>query len=117
MDVAPRLAREDIGCSGTFRSEQPVLPRPTIEAFDAWLAARCLRLDAIVVGGAALALLGVTDRQTRDFDILHPELPEEVAQAAGSSPLTSEAKASNSRTTGSTTVRCSFRTSFPTDGN
>ena len=59
-----------------------MLPRPTIEAFDAWLAARSLRLDAIVVGGSALALLGVTDRQTRDFDILHPELPEEIAEAA-----------------------------------
>lgn len=59
-----------------------MLPRPTIEAFDAWLAARSLRLDAIVVGGSALALLGVTDRQTRDFDILHPELPEEIAAAA-----------------------------------
>ena len=59
-----------------------MLPRPTIEAFDAWLAARSLRLDAIVVGGSALALLGVTDRQTRDFDILHPELPEEITKAA-----------------------------------
>jgi hypothetical protein len=59
-----------------------MLPRPTIEAFDAWLAARSLRLDAIVVGGSALALLGVIDRQTRDFDILHPELPEEIAEAA-----------------------------------
>ena len=35
-----------------------------------------------MVGGSALALLGVTDRQTRDFAILHPELPEEVAEAA-----------------------------------
>jgi hypothetical protein len=59
-----------------------MLPRPTIEAFDAYLAARSLRLDAIVVGGSALALLGVTDRQTRDFDILHPELPEHIAAAA-----------------------------------
>jgi hypothetical protein len=59
-----------------------MLPRPTIEAFDAWLAARSLHIDAIVVGGSALALLGVTDRQTRDFDILHPELPEEIAEAA-----------------------------------
>jgi len=59
-----------------------MLPRPTIEAFDAWLAQRSLTLEAIVVGGSALALLGVTDRQTRDFDILHPELPEEIATAA-----------------------------------
>lgn len=59
-----------------------MLPRPNIEAFDAWLAARSLRLEAVVVGGSALALLGVTDRQTRDLDILHPELPEEIAAAA-----------------------------------
>lgn len=59
-----------------------MLPRPIIESFDAWLAARSLRLEAIVVGGSALALLGITARQTRDFDILHPELPEEIAQAA-----------------------------------
>ena len=59
-----------------------MLPRPTIEAFDAWLAGRSLVLDAIVVGGSALALLGVTERQTRDFDILPPELPEEIAAAA-----------------------------------
>ncbi len=59
-----------------------MLPRPTIEAFDAWPAERSLRLDAIVVGGSALALLGVTDRQTRDFDILEPELPKEISSAA-----------------------------------
>jgi hypothetical protein len=59
-----------------------MFPRPTIEAFDAWLASRSLHLDAIVVGGSALALLGVTDRQTRDFDIMHPELPEDITNAA-----------------------------------
>ncbi len=59
-----------------------MLPRPTIEAFDRWLAARALRLEAIVVGGSALALLGVTDRQTRDVDILHPHLSAEIADAA-----------------------------------
>ena len=56
-----------------------MLPRPT---FDAWLASRSLQLEAIVVGGSALALLGVTERQTRDVDILHPELSAEVARAA-----------------------------------
>jgi len=59
-----------------------VLPRPTIEAFDAWLASRSPRLDAVVIGGSALALLGVTSRQTRDFDILVPELPADIASAA-----------------------------------
>ncbi len=59
-----------------------MLPRPTLEAFDAWLASGSLQLEAIVVGGSALALLGVTERQTRDVDILHPELSAEVALAA-----------------------------------
>ena len=59
-----------------------MLPRPTIEAFDAWLADADLRLDAVVVGGSALALLGISDRQTRDVDVLHPELPEDIARAA-----------------------------------
>jgi hypothetical protein len=59
-----------------------MLPRPTIEAFDRHLAALGLRLDAVVIGGSALALLGVTTRQTRDFDILAPELSREIADAA-----------------------------------
>ena len=59
-----------------------MLPRPTIEAFDRHLAAVGLRLEAVVIGGSALALLGVTTRQTRDFDILAPVLPREIAEAA-----------------------------------
>jgi hypothetical protein len=59
-----------------------MFPRPTIEAFDVYLAERDLRLEAIIVGGSALALLGVTNRQTRDVDILHPELATEIMQAA-----------------------------------
>ena len=59
-------------------------PKPTIEAFDHWLTERSLTLEAIVIGGAALALLGVIDRQTRDFDILQPELSEELLKAAQS---------------------------------
>ena len=59
-----------------------MLPRPTIEAFDAWLEERSLRLEAVVIGGSALGLLGITDRQTRDVDVLHPKLPDDVARAA-----------------------------------
>ena len=58
------------------------MPRPIIEAFDAWLTERSLCLDAIVIGGAALALLGVIGRQTRDVDILDPELSEEMREAS-----------------------------------
>lgn len=59
-----------------------MLPRPTLETFDVWLAARSLELEAIMVGGSALALLGVIDRPTRDVDILYPKLPVDVALAA-----------------------------------
>ena len=57
-------------------------PRTTLAAFDRYLADRGLGLEAVVVGGAALNLLGVITRQTRDCDILHPLLPEAVVAAA-----------------------------------
>src|SRR5436190_21523133 len=57
-------------------------PTDTITSFDAFLEARRLELDAVVVGGAALALLGVVSRRTRDFDILYPPLSVEIAEAA-----------------------------------
>lgn len=59
-----------------------MFPRPTIEAFDARLVGLDLRLEAIVIGGSALALLGVTSRQTRDFDIIAPELPVTILEVA-----------------------------------
>ena len=34
-----------------------MLPRPTFEAFDAWLASRSLQLEAIVVGGSIAMIL------------------------------------------------------------
>ena len=69
-----------------------MLPGPTIEAFDSHLAA--LRLEAIVIGGSALALLGVTTRQTRDFDIVAPVLSREIAEAARSLRVRSVGSAS-----------------------
>lgn len=57
-------------------------PQETIQAFDVFLAARGLKLEAVVVGGAALALLGVITRETRDCDVMVPELPAEVLDAA-----------------------------------
>ena len=57
-------------------------PRPIIEAFDLHLHGLGLNFEGIVIGGAALALMGVIQRPTRDFDILVPELPEAIASAA-----------------------------------
>jgi hypothetical protein len=59
-----------------------VNPSATIPRFDAFLAARGLSLEAIVVGGAALALSGVIIRETRDCDLLEPDLSAEVLEAA-----------------------------------
>jgi hypothetical protein len=57
-------------------------PSETIVEFDRFLAARGLKFEAVIIGGAALGLLGVTFRETRDCDVLHPALPEKVAAAA-----------------------------------
>jgi hypothetical protein len=57
-------------------------PLQTIEAFDAFLSGRSLRFRGVVIGGTALNLLGVVSRTTRDCDILHPMLPEEIKAAA-----------------------------------
>ena len=57
-------------------------PKETITAFDSFLAEKDLSLEAVVIGGAALGLLGVVTRQTRDCDILHPELPTPILAAA-----------------------------------
>jgi hypothetical protein len=59
-------------------------PVEIIAAFDRYLAARQLELDAVVVGGTALNLLGIIDRPTKDCDVLHPELPAAVLAAARS---------------------------------
>jgi len=57
-------------------------PIDTIEAFDLFLRDRGLRFDAVVIGGAALSLLGVLSRPTKDIDILVPEIPQEIHIAA-----------------------------------
>ncbi len=56
--------------------------KDTINQFDAFLADRGLTLTAVVVGGAALNLLDVISRETRDCDVIHPDLPEAIRQAA-----------------------------------
>ncbi len=56
--------------------------KETIQQFDSFLADKGLTLTAVVVGGAALALLDVISRETRDCDVIHPDLPEEIQQAA-----------------------------------
>jgi hypothetical protein len=53
-----------------------------LRLFDQHLAKKGLRLDAIVIGGAALNLLGVVSRYTKDCDILYPEIPNDITEAS-----------------------------------
>jgi len=57
-------------------------PAEIFPRFDAFLASRGLLLDATATGGAALALLGIIHRQTRDCDLIEPELSKEMLEAA-----------------------------------
>jgi Nucleotidyltransferase of unknown function (DUF6036) len=56
--------------------------RTVLPLFDKFLESKGLRLEATVVGGAALQLLGVIERVTKDCDVLYPELPEVILIAA-----------------------------------
>jgi hypothetical protein len=56
----------------------------TLQSFDRYLAERDLHFKAVVIGGAALNLLGVISRFTKDCDILYPEIPPEIEVAARS---------------------------------
>jgi hypothetical protein len=53
-----------------------------IEKFDLFLIDLKLTVNAVVIGGAALNLLGVVSRYTRDCDILDPEIPTTVITAS-----------------------------------
>ena len=53
-----------------------------IPLFDKFLVKQNLSLEAVLVGGAALALLGIIARETRDWDIIEPDLPLPLLEAA-----------------------------------
>lgn len=57
-------------------------PKDTLLAFDDFLFEKGTKFTAIVIGGAALSLLGVITRETQDVDVLDPEVPAEVAVLA-----------------------------------
>jgi len=55
-----------------------------LSRFDAYLTENGLAFDGILIGGAALCLLGVISRPTKDCDVLFPSLPPSVLAAAAS---------------------------------
>ncbi len=57
-------------------------PNEIISKFDKYLDGHNLSFEAIVIGGAALALLGVITRETQDCDVLDPKIPPAVDKAS-----------------------------------
>ncbi|MBF0313904.1 MAG: hypothetical protein HQK50_17960 [Oligoflexia bacterium] len=57
-------------------------PKEIIAEFDQYLHQRGQQLNAVVIGGAALALLGIITRETQDCDILDPNIPEDIQNSA-----------------------------------
>ncbi len=65
------------------RNDQPRnVSRELFDEFDAFLVKRQLSFEGIVIGGAALILLDVVSRTTRDCDVLDPNIPAEVKDAS-----------------------------------
>lgn len=50
--------------------------------FDEFLEKRGLKFEAIIIGGSALALQKVIERETTDIDCLDPKIPAEILIAA-----------------------------------
>lgn len=50
--------------------------------FDRFLASKGLFLEITVAGGAALQLLGVVTRATKDCDVVDPDLSEDILSAS-----------------------------------
>lgn len=57
-------------------------PKALIDQFDRYLADQTIQFEAVVIGGAALALLGVSSRTTRDVDLLTTPIPPIILRHA-----------------------------------
>ncbi len=53
-----------------------------IKEFDEYLHHMGLEFEGVVIGGAALLLIHVIDRATKDVDILSPEIPDEIKKSS-----------------------------------
>lgn len=57
-------------------------PIEVVEKFDHYLHKNNMAFEAVVIGGAALSILGIITRQTQDVDVLDPEIPFDILEAA-----------------------------------
>lgn len=56
--------------------------KDVLEAFDRHLATAGLRFEAVIIGGAALIVMDIVDRQTKDVDCLDPLIDARIKQAS-----------------------------------
>ena len=56
--------------------------KKVIEKFDQYLSKKDLKFEAVIIGGAALNIMGVISRLTRDIDCLDPKIPKEILNAS-----------------------------------
>lgn len=57
-------------------------PKEIIPKFDEFLTLKRLRFEGVAIGGAALVVLDIIQRSTRDVDLLEVEIPEPISKAA-----------------------------------
>jgi hypothetical protein len=53
-----------------------------VSEFDEYISKLGLSFEGVVIGGAALNLLGVVSRLTRDCDVLDPQIPADILDAS-----------------------------------
>lgn len=53
-----------------------------IDEFDLFLKSKGLTFNGVIIGGAALNILNITNRVTRDIDFISPEIPIVIKQAS-----------------------------------
>ena len=52
--------------------------REAVEILDIFLAKKSLKRELIICGGAALNLMGISSRETKDIDVIVPTIDEEL---------------------------------------
>ena len=59
-----------------------MIPLDVVTKFDRLLSERGMAFEAVVIGGAALNILGVISRETQDVDVLEPLIDPKILQAS-----------------------------------
>jgi len=86
-----------------------VYPIKILQGFDMFLESRNLNFNAIIIGGAALSILGVISRQTQDVDVLDPEIPDHILEAARDFAKSAQYKSCNLKNNWLNHEVCSLR--------